>query len=267
MRSITETSELRSVQIGVLDCIADVCRRHAINYSLSSGTLIGALRHKGYIPWDDDIDLYMLRSDYERFVAVFNREQREQGSPYELLTPETAGDRYLYTYGKVTDTRTMMVEDEATEFPIGVYVDIFPLDYAHEDEDRRRRQFRWRDLLNKIRCCKKLSTCCLRSRLAYLCYRYLPLPLAAVEWLQRRKVFLRRPTSLVCNLHTTDVVYTSAFPVEAMQTFTTAEFEGKQYQIMGGYDTYLRRTYKFHYMTLPPEDQRVHHHFKAWWKE
>lgn len=71
MRQITDVQELRGIQLATLDNIVAFCDAHGINYSLSSGTLIGAVRHKGYIPWDDDIDLYMLRDDYERFLDTF----------------------------------------------------------------------------------------------------------------------------------------------------------------------------------------------------
>lgn len=266
MRQITDVKELRSIQMAILDSIVDVCDRNNINYTLAGGTLIGALRHRGYIPWDDDIDLYMLRADYERFLYIYNNVQESIGSPYRLLSPEISSKKYYYTFGKVVDNRTEMIEDWAKDFPIGVYVDIFPIDYAYDDEKARERQFRLKHLLHKIRNCKKSPTCYLRSRLAYYCYRYLPVPLRAIEWLQNRYVFLRKPTSLVTDMHSPQFGSWAAFPVSAFDSYTTAEFEGKQYKILAGYDTYLRHHYKFHYMTLPPEDQRIPHYFKAWWK-
>ncbi|MCF0244636.1 MAG: LicD family protein [Bacteroidaceae bacterium] len=266
MKQITDTKELRTIQMEILDIIVDVCERHNIEYSLAGGTLIGALRHKGYIPWDDDIDLFMMRHDYDRFLAIFNKEQEEKQSPYELLSPEITKD-YVYTFGKVADKRTIMIEDELQDFTIGVYVDIFPIDYVNEEMLARKVQYKLMHILYKIRRCKMIPSCCLKSRLAYYCYRYLPLPLKVINWSQRKYVFRRNPTSLICNIHGDYANPSYAFPVEAMQSFTEAEFEGKQYKIMAGYEEYLKRMYKFHYMTLPPEDQRYHHSFKAWWKE
>ena len=72
MKNIS-VEELKSVQIAILDVVSKYCDEHGIRYWLDGGTLLGAVRHKGYIPWDDDIDLGMLRPDFDRFIHEFNR--------------------------------------------------------------------------------------------------------------------------------------------------------------------------------------------------
>lgn len=89
MRPITEVKELRQIQIAILDQVVAFCDENGINYSLAGGTLIGALRHKGYIPWDDDIDLYLPREDYDRFV-----EKWKDTSHLVMLNPNRT-KRYL----------------------------------------------------------------------------------------------------------------------------------------------------------------------------
>ena len=84
MRRITDVKELRQLQIAILDNVVAFCNERGISYSLAGGTLIGALRHKGYIPWDDDIDLYMLRKDYEIFAKTY----QDSTGRYELMSPE-----------------------------------------------------------------------------------------------------------------------------------------------------------------------------------
>lgn len=74
MRQITDINELRQIQMGILDHVHRFCEAHGLTYFLSSGTLIGAVRHKGYIPWDDDIDIYMPRKDYEQFLKIYSDE-------------------------------------------------------------------------------------------------------------------------------------------------------------------------------------------------
>ena len=71
MKQIT-LEELKRIQLSILDRVAEFCEKNAINYWLDCGTLLGAVRHKGYIPWDDDIDIGMLRPDYDRFLKTFN---------------------------------------------------------------------------------------------------------------------------------------------------------------------------------------------------
>ena len=90
MKKITDIHELRQIQIGILDEVHQYCEAHGLRYFLSSGTLIGAVRHKGYIPWDDDIDIYMPRKDYEQFLREF------KGSE-QLLLYVCQGRRHSYT--------------------------------------------------------------------------------------------------------------------------------------------------------------------------
>ena len=142
MRRITDIHELRSIQMGILDHVHDYCERHGLRYFLSSGTLIGAVRHKGYIPWDDDIDIYMPRQDYEQFLRNF----LDGTGHFRVLAPspwERAGGEipYYYTFAKVVDTRTLMVETETKGFEIGVFMDIFPVDYVTDDLKERQRVF------------------------------------------------------------------------------------------------------------------------------
>ena len=259
MRKIENIQELRKIQLGILDDVHDFCEEHGLRYFLSSGTLIGAVRHKGYIPWDDDIDIYMPRKDYEVFLQTY----RDTKDIYRVINPNT-DPHYFYTFAKVVDLRTRMVEDEIKGYEINVYMDIFPVDYVTDDMAKRKYVFRWKKLLYKIRRCKIANSNPLQSRLAYIVYKCWPMTVKQIERIIRRLIVLEKPTNTVCNMTEAGPKLKGCFPAEDIASSVDIEFEGKVYKTMMGYMDYLERTYG-DYMTLPPVEQRVTHHFEAYW--
>ena len=259
MRKIEDIHELRQIQIGILDEVHRFCESHNLRYFLSSGTLIGAVRHKGYIPWDDDIDIYMPRKDYEEFLATYH----DQTGRFKSINPYQESN-YYYTFAKVVDLRTKMIETETEGYEIGVYMDIFPVDYVTDDLQERKRVFKLKKLLYKIRRCKISNANPLRSRLAYWCYKSLPVSAHYVFRLIQRLIVLGKPTHTVCNMTEAGPKIKGCFPAEDIASSVDIEFEGKTYKTMVGYKDYLERTYG-DYMTLPPVEQRVTHQFEAYW--
>lgn len=259
MRKIEDIQELRQIQMGILDEVHRFCEQHGLRYFLSSGTLIGAVRHKGYIPWDDDIDIYMPRQDYEQFLTSFS----DTKGIYRAINPQTE-PHYYYTFAKVVDQRTKMVEKETEGYEIGVYMDIFPVDYVTDDLQERERIFKQKKLLYKIRRCKISNNNPLYSKLAYFIYKHWPLSVHQTEQRIRRLIVLDTPTQTVCNMTEAGPSIKGCFPAEDIATAVDIEFEGRMYKTMVGYKDYLQRTYG-NYMTLPPVEQRVTHHFEAYW--
>lgn len=259
MRQITDIHELRQLQMGILDNVHRFCETHGLTYFLSSGSLIGAVRHGGYIPWDDDIDIYMPRRDYELFLQTF----ADETGTYRAINPDSE-PHYYYTFAKVVDTRTRMVEQETEGYEIGVYMDIFPVDYVSDDPQERERVFRKKKLLYKIRRCKISSANPLHSRLAYLVYKYLPVSVRQIERQIRKLIVLKEPTHTVCNMTEAGPGVTHCFPASDMASQVDIKFEDRIYKTFVGYKDYLTCTYG-DYMTLPPVEQRETHKFKAYW--
>ena len=116
--------EAKKIELDILDFIDSFCKEHGINYCINYGTLIGAIRHKGFIPWDDDIDLSMTRENYERFIQLFSEKQ----SRYQMLSLET-DDQYFNNFIKIVDPTTKIIDTRNTKtYDSGVFIDIFPMD-------------------------------------------------------------------------------------------------------------------------------------------
>ena len=130
----------------------DFCRENNINYWLDSGTLLGAIRHGGYIPWDDDIDIGMLRPDYDRFLAMFNKFNKQ----YQVFSVEN-DINFPYPFGKVLDTHTVLYEPNEQGVKLSINIDIFVYDNAPEDDKLVEQMYRKRDFIIKsiIFCCIK----------------------------------------------------------------------------------------------------------------
>ena len=124
MREIT-LKELLELQLNILRDVDAFCRKNNIQYTVDGGTCIGAVRHKGYIPWDDDIDIAMTRPNYEKFINSFNGTYEN----LEVLAPELDWNYYA-PYANVVDKRTILDEGANGHhgMEIGVKIDVFPID-------------------------------------------------------------------------------------------------------------------------------------------
>ena len=257
MRSLS-IEEIKRIQKDILQVFATYCNQMGLRYFLAYGTLIGAIRHKGYIPWDDDIDIYMPRKDYEQFLQTY----RDKTGRYRAINPQTE-PHYYYTFAKVVDQHTLMVEKETEGYQIGVYMDIFPVDYVSDDPKEREQVFKKKKLLYKIRRCKISNSNPLQSRLAYWVYKHWPLSVRQIEHRIRKLIVSEQPTKTVCNMTEAGPKLKGCFPAEDITSAVDIEFEGKMYKTMVGYHNYLEHTYG-DYMTLPPVEQRVTHQFEAY---
>lgn len=129
-------TDIQSVSIEILKVIDEFCQIHNINYSLGYGTLIGAVRHKGCIPWDDDIDIIMTRSNYDKFINLFN-----DYKGYKLYAPEL-GNCY-HAIARICEMKSTRVWKyyKWCNDQTGVWIDLFPYDFIPKDGGKRIRQF------------------------------------------------------------------------------------------------------------------------------
>lgn len=133
----SQIKKIWCLQIDLLEQVKKVCKKYDIKYFASSGTLIGAFRHKGYIPWDDDIDLDMMRDDYEKFCKIAPKEFKY---PYFFQTEKTdPGSLRGHIQIRNSLTTAILNSELADKFNFnqGVFIDIFPLDAVSENEEER----------------------------------------------------------------------------------------------------------------------------------
>ncbi len=261
MRAIN-SDELKSIQLDLLQKTADFCENNGLRYFLCGGTLIGSIRHKGYIPWDDDIDIAMPRSDYDRFIRSFNQPENY----YQVVNLDTNPD-YAYCFAKVFDNRTTLKELHYPGDTFGVYIDVFPADGV-KDTAQIRKIMLLHKFLNTKRANYYHRTA--SKKIINTLGKLLLLPFSAHQiatWMDneaRKFTFgsvsmagvIANPTGIG------EMVDKSVFDSDVYQ-----EFEGRNYRVPIGYDTWLRSIYG-DYMQLPPEEHRVTHHtFEAWWKD
>lgn len=132
------------------------CKENDISYYAVGGTLLGACRHKGFIPWDDDIDIALPRPDYEKLILLLDKQQDN----YFLETPFQNNKDYLYSYSKLYDVTTTLVENTRYQCKRGVYIDIFPLDGIGNDMSESIKNFSRFDKLNMF---LMTRTCAIRK--------------------------------------------------------------------------------------------------------
>ena len=139
MKKIESLDEIKQIELNVLIYIDQICKKNNIRYFLAYGTLLGAIRHKGFIPWDDDIDITMPRPDYEKFVKIMKKDN----SFYDLINLEISKKDYSYPFAKVYDSRTRINEPwRPMKEEIGVYVDVFPLDGLGNKKEKAEKRAR-----------------------------------------------------------------------------------------------------------------------------
>lgn len=269
MRQIIDIKEMQNIELDILIYLDKICKKYNLKYFIVDGTLLGAVRHKGFIPWDDDIDVWMPRKDYEKLADVI---EKDGGEYYKFYTPQNA-HKFIYPFGKLVDIRTGLVDDTSAQYEIGVHVDVFPYDGMPGNSEKEYRKY--------------------AKRCIFLAEQRYP---AFTTWRQAKerqnhgkfyfaKWALRKIVG-GCNLVKIIDWYAKKYPVEGAKYISSLtsdykynqimeasfceelielEFEGHFFKAPVGYEEYLKKLYN-DYMKLPPENERIAHARKAWWK-
>lgn len=255
--------DVKQIQKEILKVFASYCNQRGLRYYLAYGTLIGSVRHKGYIPWDDDIDVIMPRPDYERFIKDYKDER------YIVFSPGIRKD-CPFPYAKLYDSQTVMKERTDISYSIGLNIDIFVLDGLPDDLSQAKKHIRKCSIWINIIEAKKISLSRTRNwtrnaLLLLLKILLSPIPFRrCLDQLVRLNKEYPFETCSFCS----DLCYTGALHIDkrVFENGCKGMFEGESYSIPKGYDTWLHAVYG-DYMRLPPMEKRVTHHaYEAYMK-
>lgn len=265
---IIEIEERKIIQIEILDAVDSFCMENGIRYSLACGTMLGAIRHKGYIPWDDDIDIYMLREDYERFDELFPDVYLGK---YEMASLHRNND-WGICFAKVFDNRTLVVDKKHTQHNIGISIDVFPIDEVPDDDAS------WNRFNKKRRSLiKKLQFANLRFSKNHNWHNNIALIFIKpfLHNAHKRAIAVNNIIQQYNNKGNNRVFECcqgifakKPFPKKLFYNLTETVFEGKTYRGFADYHTYLSSQFGMDYMTPPPEGKRIlYHTINSYWKK
>lgn len=261
-----DAQTLRKVQLVELDIAKEVkrvCEENGIRYFLYRGTFLGAVRHQGFIPWDDDMDIGMLRADYEKFRKLA---PEKLGKDYCFQDWHT-DENYALPFGKVRKRGTVFVEAKCARLPEnGIYIDFYPLDFAPQGEEEKKalagkllHLFRMKLMKSGYTPWMEEDRVIWKKRIGYLAYQ------AAAMFISQKKL-IDTYEKLVMAVPAGDTLYEqSALPIayyfdrDWCERLSQYPFEDTAFAGPENYDAFLSRLYGS-YMELPPVGKRENRH-------
>lgn len=254
MKLISNLEEVKNIELDILRYIHNVCEKNNLKYFMAGGTLLGAVRHKGFIPWDDDIDLLMFREDYIKLAQIINNDD----SYYSMQCLET-DSKYVGTFAKVIDNRTKVVFNNVMpDGKSGIFVDVFPMDGVGNNYSKCARRVNrtsriYQNFINtKIALPDNKISRCILKQCAYIFDIFA----------KRKKCKKSKYIARVVNIRgECEIMKYKWFAKRKL-----LQFENDQFYAPIGYHYYLKRLYG-KYMELPPHsEQRLVHSYNAYWR-
>lgn len=270
MRKITSHDEIKKIEFDILVEFRKFCEQHDLKYSLGAGTLLGAVRHQGFIPWDDDIDIFMLRAEYDRMIDIIeNSDSSLIHSRYAFKLP--LSENFAYPFVKIVDMKTLVLDRNLRRrYCNGLWIDIFPIDTCYKDMSKnevmilRRREY--------VKMIRRFSTVSGKNFFRTVLKQ---LNNQIQHWLFHRglKYWIRQclktdsdPDSGFAGTIMWPVTVKDVYPVGYFEGYTELEFEGEMFSVFRRYEDILTWRYG-DYLQLPELQDRQGHHFDAYMLE
>lgn len=265
--------EWNATILDILKAFIKICEEYGLTYYCCAGTAIGAVRHHGIIPWDDDIDVIMPRPDYDRLLQI--AKHTDFGN-YELITPYDDETYPLY-FSKLANKNTTLIEDRQIPCVIGLYVDIFPLDATDDDVEKAMRlKDKYTKIINRLNAVSTHNTFgeymallmdvkewgrFVIKTLAYFCRPALRRHL--IRQMDRMSHLYDYETAKNVQVYTGSYGHREVFPKSWLGKGKEFRFEDTTVLLPENYDEYLRHFFN-DYMQFPPEEQRIEKHNRAY---
>lgn len=261
----SQLEQLRLVELDIFQDVDRICRTNGIKYSLASGSLIGAVRHGGFIPWDDDIDLMMERKQYEKFLKIADSKLSKKF----YVVDYKKSKNYGFPFAKVMAYNTIMREKNLgdREIPDGVFIDIFPIDYSPKIKYEKLLQYHIAQKIKGQLLCRS-GYYFKQSFIKRLFYKIKGKILLCIP--KKFLIDLYEYNACVYNSHekTTEVVSlcrncgvkNATGKVACFNDYLDLSFEGINAMVIAGYNEWLTCEYG-DYMQLPPKSEQIPHHF------
>ena len=257
-------SEIQKIELEILKVIKKFCEEKEVFFFLCGGTLLGAIRHKGFIPWDDDIDIALMRPEYNKLYNILKKDRYlDKEKRYKALLPFDEG--HIYPYIKIVDTYTVAYERKINKkYATGLWVDVFPYDYEPDTEKEQRKIYRKHDLYKKFFQVGISGELNLKEKIlkgiAYIPYKIFTRG-DYTYWVKKMMQTPElNPTNCIGGF-TWKKNEKEFFDAEWYESFVNVEFEGLTLKAPKDYDKWLTHYYG-DYMKLPKEEDRIIHGFK-----
>lgn len=267
MKQELSIQETQAISLEILKKITDVCEQINARYYLIYGTLIGAVRHQGFIPWDDDVDIMMPRPDYERLLKYLE-EHIEEYKYLKIFNPTTSKE-YPYMITRISDDRYRIEMENEANYGMGVFVYIYPFDGLGDTEKEAYRFGMKGDRLSSLcyqatrkRCAIETTTSKFRKVIKFPVYIFAKI--CGKNVFQNRLEKLANVKSYDESEYVGCVIWLSGgikdmYKREWFDESEMHDFGKYQFRIPKNYDKILKHIYG-DYMQLPPEEERVGHH-------
>lgn len=273
-----DIKEIQAASLEILKKVADICEAQHFNYILAYGTMLGAIRHKGFIPWDDDIDIMMSRPDYEKLLTYL-AENEESIKPLKVLNMDTC-EKCPHLITRITDTRYKLDVVNERDYGLGTFIDVYVVDGIGNTQEEAENVI--------ARTCNYPSLIFLATRIYYhfgttkgWLKRLKKIPAFIFTHIMGKNFFVNQLNRILSTLDYENSTFVGCaawgerprhpskkvMRKEWIEDTMLVDFDKYQFRVPKDYDAVLKLNYG-DYMQLPPEEDRIQHHlYKAYRKE